>query len=154
MRRLSRVCRRYLSPLVAAFLATVSFSAFADGTATINVESEAFDLDGGAIHADDIVGSPDDTTVADIRFAYHADRTPHAVAFPAGDGIEMALIEGAAFDTVTSSDIAGLVFSSEPTDTPFVGNRTMVIRTDTGAVYKIGNATEGELVVTFDYAAL
>jgi hypothetical protein len=65
-------CRRCISSAAGLILATISFSAFADGTATINFETEGFDLDGGAIHADDITGDPDAPFVADSQFGLKA----------------------------------------------------------------------------------
>ena len=120
---------------------------------TLEVESQLFDLDAGTVTEP----APEDMTApagADIQLAYNADRAPHAVVFPVAEGVEMSFVASVGFDGISSSDIPNLVFSSEPTDLPFSANDCVVIRTDQGAVFKIGNAVESGSSVTFNYAAL
>ena len=143
--------RRFLTPIILlgyAFMATAP--AMAAEIVTLEMESQVFDLDAGTA----IDASPEDViaqTGADIQLAYNADRTPHAVAVPVTEGVEMSFVANVGFDSVSSSDVANLVFSSEPTDLPFSPNHCIVIRTDQGAVFKLGNATESGLSVTFNY---
>ena len=117
------------------------------------MEVQALNLDAGTV----LDPSPEDVIApagADIQLAYNADRAPHAVVFPVGESVEMSFVAGVGFDGISSSDTPNLVFSSEPTDLPFSDNDCVVIRTDQGAVFKLGNAVETGLSVTFNYAAL
>ncbi len=145
---------RFLTPIILVGCACmVSAPAMAAEIATLEMESQVFDLDAGTA----IVASPKDVialTGADIQLAYNADRTPHAVVVPVTEGVEMSFVAGVGFDGVSSADISKLVFSSEPTDLPFSPEHCVVIRTDQGAVFKIGNAVESGSSVTFNYAAL
>lgn len=118
---------------------------------SIEVESQVLDLDTGTVTNREYLTIPPG---ADVKLAYNADRTPHAVAFPATEGVEMAFVANVGFDGVSSADIPGIVFSSEPTDIPFSPDHCIVIRTDQGAIYKIGNAVETGSLVTFNYSAL
>ena len=118
----------------------------------MEVESQALDLDTGTIVETLDLLEPSD---ADIQLAYNALRTPHAVVFPAGaSGVELAFVQGVSFDGVTAESVAGLTFSAEPVDLPFTANDTVVVRTDSGAVYKLGNASESADGVTFNYTAV
>ena len=118
---------------------------------TLDFEIEGLDLDSGTVvDVTDMVAS----VSADIKIAYNADRTLHAVVFPATEGVELAFVEGTAFDGVNAAEVAGFAFSAEPVDLPFSPNDCVVLRTDQGAVYKIGNATESGTSVTFNYAPL
>ena len=122
-------------------------------TTTLAFENEGLDLDAGMVIAADMPDEADGT--ADIRIAYNALRSPGAVVVPgATQGIELAFVAGVGFDGVTTESVATLTFSAEPVDAPFSANDTVVVRTDTGAVFKLGNASESDTGVTFNYAAL
>ena len=136
-----------------SFTLTQSAPVMAAEIAILEVESQAFDLDAGTV-AEPALEDMTAPAGADIQLAYNADRTPHAVVFPVGEGVEISFVASVGFDGISSSDIPNLVFSSEPTDLPFSANDCVVIRTDQGAVFKIGNAVESGSSVTFNYAAL
>ena len=142
---------RFLTPIIlvgCAFL--VSAPALAAEIATLEMETQVFDLDAGTA----IDASPEDVialTGADVQFAYNADRTPHAVAVPVTEGVEMSFVASVGCDSISSSDVANLVFSSELTDLPFSPSHCIVIRTDQGAVFKLGNAVESGSSVMFNY---
>ena len=131
----------------------VSAPAMAAEIITMQVESQALDLDAGTI-VDALTGDLTTPTGADVRLAYNADRTPHAVVLPAGEGVEVSFVAGVGFDGISASDVANLVFSTEPIDLPFSANDCVVIRTDQGAVFKLGNATESGMSITFNYEPL
>ncbi len=149
----SLVAAQWRIPAIIVFVGytlTLFAPAMAAEIATLEFESQAFDFNAGTI----INLSPEDVIApagADVQLAYNADRTPHAVVFPIGEGVEMSFVASVGFDGISSSDIPNLVFSSEPTDLPFSANDCVVIRTDTGAVYKLGNAVESITAVTFNY---
>ncbi len=121
--------------------------------ATLEFESQALDLDTGTVS--DATGvDVTQPTGADVKFGYHADRVPHCVVVPAAEGVTMAFLDAVSFAAVSAADVAGLSFFAEPLDVPLDPNDTVVLRTDTGAIFKIGNATEGGVSVTFDYEQL
>ena len=148
---LATVQWRFLTSIIlVAFVRLAVAPVMAAEIATLEVESQSLDLDAGTV----VEPAPEDMTApvgADIKLAYNADRTPHAVVFPVAEGVEMSFVASVGFDGVSSSDIPNLVFSSEPTDLTFSANDCVVIRTDTGAVYKLGNAVESTTAVTFNY---
>ena len=120
--------------------------------ATLAFETEGLDLDTGTVEASDIPGTTNGT---DIRVAYNALRSPGAVVVPGNtQGIELAFVSGVAFDGVTAASVTDLTFSTEPVDAPFSANDTVVVRTDTGVLFKLGNASESDNSVTFNYAGL
>ena len=142
--------------LTTLFLLATLFSPVAQSsdvfTATLTFETEGIDLDTGAVMESDM---PDEADGTDIRIAYNALRSTGAVVMVgATEGIELAFVSNIAFDGVTAESVAGLTFSPEPVDAPFSANDTVVVRTNTGAVFKLGNASESGMGVTFNYTAL
>ncbi len=121
--------------------------------AMLEFESQALDLDTGTV-SDTTAVDMTEPTGADVKFGYHADRVPHCVVMPAAEGVTIAFLDAVSFAGVSAADVAGLSFFAEPLDVPLDPNDTVVLRTDTGAVFKIGNATESGLSVTFDYEQL
>ena len=121
-------------------------------TATLAFESEGLDLDTGAVTTVDL---PTEAQGTDIRIAYNALRSPSAVVVSGmTEGIQLAFVAGVAFDGVTAESAANLTFSPEPVDAPFSASDTVVVRTDTGVLFKLGNASESSTGVTFNYAPL
>ena len=150
-RALSRCCAT--TPAIAFLCVTLaSVPADAAEAVTMDMASQAIDLDSGTVFAT----TPSDpaATGSDIKLAYNADRTPHAVVFPVGDGVELAFIAGVGFDGVTPSELASLTFSTEPPDLPFSANDCVVVRTDLGVYFKLGNAIENGLSITFNFEQL
>ncbi|MDX1405512.1 MAG: hypothetical protein R3192_13280 [Woeseiaceae bacterium] len=119
----------------------------------MNIESDGIDLDTGSV-SQTMQVDPAATAGVDVHIAYNADRTPHAVVVPAHSDVELAFVAGTGFDGVSSSDIPLLTFSKEAPDLPFSANDCVVVRTDQGAYFKLGNATETGLSITFNYTAL
>lgn len=123
-------------------------------TVTLSFETEGLDLDAGVVTTVDIP-IPVEEDGTDIRIAYNALRLPAAVVVTgATEGVELAFVAGVPFDGVTAESVAGLTFSAEPVDAPFSAADTVVVRTATGAVFKLGNASESDTGVTFNYIAL
>ena len=152
---LALVCRKSAFvrtlPIVAA-LAGSPVQAQDVSMATLGFEHDRLDLDTGAVVALDI---PGDGIGADIRIAYNALRTPSAVVMSAvPDGVDMAFLSGIPFDGVSVETAKGIVFATDPVDVPFGAHDTVLVRTDTGALFKIGNASESATGVTLNYSAL
>ena len=121
--------------------------------ATLGFETQALDLDTGVV-TEQIPGLLDGTDGVDIRMAYHADRIPHAVIVTAGEGVTMAVMSNTNYGIVTAADVAGLIFLAEAADQPLESTDTVVVITDTGATFKLGNAVEDDAGVTFSYELL
>ncbi len=145
---------RFHTPIILlGYALMVSAPAMAAEIITMEAESQMLDLDAGMV-VDALTEDLTAPTGADVRLAYNADRTPHAVVFPVGEGVELAFVASAGFDGVSSSDVSNLAFSTEPIDLPFSANDCVVIRTDQGMVFKLGNTTESGMSITFNYAPL
>jgi hypothetical protein len=91
----------------------------------------------------------------DVLMAYHADRAVHAVVWqnPA-NGTEIALLEDIPFERVTVDHVADASFVRDLVDQPLDTTRVVLIRTGTGAIYKLGNSLESETGVAFDIELL
>ena len=135
--------------LIGTALSLLATSASAESI-TMTFE-QALDLDTGTIIVTDII--PGESTGADVWIAYNADRVDHAVVFPAlgSVDVEMAFITNTSCSSVTSEDVAGLTFSSEPIDQALSTNNCVVVRTDQGVLFKLGGAIESESTVTINY---
>lgn len=145
--------RFHLPIILLGYALTVSAPAMAAEIITMEVESQVLNLDAGTL-ADALTEDLTTPAGADVQLAYNADRTPHAVVFPVGEGVELAFVAGVGFDGVSSADVASLAFSTEPIDLPFSADDCVVIRTDQGMVFKLGNATESGMSITFNYEPL
>ena len=145
---------RFHTPIILFCYALMgSTPAMAAEIITMEVESQVLDLDAGTV-ADALTEDLTAPTGADVQLAYNADRTTHAVVFPIGEGVELAFVAGVGFDGISSSDISILPFSTEPIDLPFSANDCVVIRTDQGVFFKLGNATESGMSITFNFEPL
>ncbi len=145
---------RFHTPIILlGYALMVSAPAMAAEIITMEVESQVLDLDAGTV-ADALTEDLTAPTGADVQLAYNADRTPHAVVFPVGEGVELAFVASVGFDGISSSDVSNLAFSTEPVDLPFSASDCVVIRTDQGMVFKLGNATESGMSITFNYEPL
>lgn len=145
---------RFHTPIILlGYAFAVSASAMAAELITMQVESQVLDLDTGTI----VDALPEDLTAptgADVRLAYNADQSTHAVVYPVGSGVELAFVASVGFDGISSSDVPNLAFSTEPIDLPFSANDCVVIRTDQGTEFKLGNATESGMSITFNFESL
>ena len=135
----------------AVVLTSLSVNAGEVEWVTLAFHSEALDLDTGVVGESVLPSAADG---GDVQMAYNALRPIKAVVVPAATGVELALCEGVTFDGVTADLLAELVFTAEPADVPFRADVTVVVRTDAGGLFKIGNASETDSAVTFNYAAL
>lgn len=148
--------RRYFSilSLLAMTIIVIAWPsvALAD-IATLEFETQVLDLDTGTV-TEQAPGLPDSTEGADVLIGYHADRTPHAVVMIAGEGVTLAVMSDTSYEIVTTTDVVGLSFSAEVIDQPLETTATVVVKTDTGATFKLGNAVEDEVGVTFSYEQL
>ena len=121
---------------------------------TLDFEAEYVDLDGGTTEHVDF-GSFPENDGWDVMVAYNAGGTVHSVLFQnQSDGREIAHLTGASFDAVSAADAASASFTTSLIDASFDTDRVVLIRTDLGAVYKLGNPDEDDQGLTFDAALL
>lgn len=146
----SRVSLRILS---FPFVLLACVPATATETVTMEMESQVIDLDSGTISESAPLATAG-VAGADVKLVYNADRMPHAVVFPVAAGVETAFVAGVGYDGVSSSDIPSLTFSVVPSDLPFSASDCVVVRTTQGTYFKLGNATESGLSITFNYEQL
>lgn len=137
---------------ISAFLFSTMVQSSGIYTTRLAFAIKGFDLDAGAATISDIPGNANGT---DIWMAYNALRLPGSlVMVNATDGVELIFVFGVFFDGVTVDSLADLTFSAKPVDASFSTADTVVMRTDTGAVFKLGNASDSDTGVTFSNAAL
>jgi hypothetical protein len=120
---------------------------------TMMMESQALDLDTGVLTEQSFAGI-NTPSEADISLAYNAYRSPHAVLVPVGPGTTMAFVEEVGFDGVSREVLSALRFSREAVDLPLEPSACVVIRTNKGMLFRIGNASERGQSVTLNYAPL
>ena len=149
--------RRYINNLlsivtIALIGVMLSVQAMASSE-TLDFETQGLDLDTGTV-VEVTSGKVVEANQADFFIAYNADVVPHAVLIPATEHAEMAFLSDVAFPDVTVDSISGLTFTAAIVDEPLGENDTVILRTDTGTVFKLGNAVEGETSVTVSYEQL
>ena len=120
---------------------------------TLDYEHEGLDLDTGTIVPIDFPLFPVDPAnpQPDLVLAYNSERAVCTVVFHNRmNGVEIAFLDGVAFNMVDSADLVGLRFTAAVIDDPFETGDSIVLRTDTGAHYLLGNPIEDAAGVTFD----
>lgn len=148
--RLSAILRSVFIISLFVLIGGLSSQAMA-ASATLEFEAQGLDLDTGAVVDAGPVAEP---TGADLIIAYNADAVPHSVAVPAGAGVEILYLDNTPFANVTAASISGLAFTPKSTGLPLELNDTVVIRTDAGTLFKVGNAVEEGTSVTISYEQL
>jgi len=118
-------------------------------TVTLKFDSQALDLDKGTVLERSIIVTSQ-IQGYDIYMAYHADRIPHAVVATAA-GCEIAIKSRTPFDLITVEEASALIFSGGAPDVPFSASDTVLIKTASGSLFKLGKASETAEMVTFDY---
>jgi hypothetical protein len=69
-------------------------------------------------------------------------------------GVQIAHLPGVSLGTVTEADVAGAVFTTEPVNDSFGTDRVILIKTDTGSIYALGNPVENTILLTLAFDAL
>ncbi|MHC4789514.1 MAG: FG-GAP repeat protein, partial [Planctomycetota bacterium] len=120
---------------------------------TLAFEREGVDLDTGTVVPIEpwtLVADPTNPQ-PDLVLACNSDRAVRAVVFHNRmNGVQIAFVDGVPFNLVGSADLAGLSFTAAVIDEPFETGDSVVLRTDTGAHYLLGNPVEDATGVTFD----
>lgn len=68
--------------------------------------------------------------------------------------VEIAYIDGVALGDLTDADVDGATFTMDPVDAPFGPTTVVLVRTDQGNVYALGNPTEQTLLLTATFEAM
>lgn len=123
-------------------------------TRTLAFELECLDLDGDVV-SDECRIEFSEGAAWDILIGHHAYREVHAVLVQNhGNRLEIAVLDDAVFEDVTEESIAGASFATDLQDHEFTDRMVVLVRTDSGAVFKVGNVVEGENDVRIDYELL
>jgi len=69
-------------------------------------------------------------------------------------GVEIAHLAGVTLDGLTEADVEAAQFSTALDDAPFDAGRVILIRSDLGSVFALGNPVEDEHRLTFDAALI
>jgi hypothetical protein len=88
---------------------------------------------------------------------YNSQTTPQSVIRQNETAaVEIAHLAGVALADLTEADYAGATFGTDLVADPFDSGRVILIRTDTGQVYALGNPVEDAvaLTLTFDAALI
>lgn len=123
-------------------------------TVTLGFENDYFDLDTGDIETNFDIPLKKKW---DLHVAFNALWEPHSVIFhnrvvePARD---IAHLREQKFDSVKKADIRSAVFDWRIIDESFTADRVILIVTDKGEIYKLGNPVEDEDGLSFDYQRL
>ncbi|MEP3047719.1 MAG: VCBS domain-containing protein [Roseibium sp.] len=134
-------------------------------TANLDFEFEGFDLDAGQVITSDVPGLPLFGEAFDFSFAYNGNypvSDTNAVVFQnqaSQTPVEIAFIDETSLLDLTQNHVDQAVFSTSLIDQQFESDDTVLVKTQTGAVYAIGNSSENDLPgqdfsVDFDYALI
>lgn len=69
-------------------------------------------------------------------------------------GVEIAHLPGVTLDSLTEADVEGATFTADLVSDPFDADRVILIRTDMGAVYALGNPVEDLTAQTLTFDAV
>ena len=122
-------------------------------TRTLAFEEQCLDLDTNVVE-NSCPPSPSESGW-DVAVGYNADRATRSVlGINARGGVEIAYLENKSFDEVTEADIDDAVFDAGTVDRSFDAQQVALIRTEAGAVFKLGNGVEDGDGLRFDYELL
>lgn len=157
---------KYIS-LTAAFLFLVVLLAACSGddkptapagpvvkNVNLSFVDDYLDLDTDSVETVPFSGIP--STGMDFRIAYNSVTDVHSRVFHR-PGREIAHLVGRTFASVGAMDADTTTFSASLIDQPFATDRTILVKSETGAVFKLGNPVETSNSadgVTFDYAKI
>ncbi|ANM30359.1 hypothetical protein ABI59_13430 [Acidobacteria bacterium Mor1] len=143
------------APLVFATLAAITALSLAMANPTeitIRYEVEGFDLDVAETHPVASRSARDVPAGWDVRLAFNPRRDNPAVVVPNGlNGVEISILEQAAFADVGGDDRNDESFIRGPRDIPFDQDTVLLVKTDTGALFKIGNPAPAEGGLRFQF---
>jgi hypothetical protein len=123
---------------------------------TIQFGRERPNLDDGSI-----VVCPFSICASEDKEAWHlyvhnnTQTEPNAVIRQNQDiQIEIAHLPGVTLDVLTEEDVAGAAFTTQLVSDPFDAERVILIRTEVGNVYALGNPVEDDTAMTLTFDAV
>lgn len=93
----------------------------------------------------------------DMYVDWNYASTPHSIVRQnATTGVEIAHLPGVTLNTLTEADYEGATFTTDTISAPFDSTRVILIKTDLGNVYALGNPVEDTTAqsLTFDAALI
>ena len=95
----------------------------------------------------------------DVYAENNSSTEPHSIIrYNQTIGVEIAHLPGVTLESLTEADYEGAVFTTDPVDDPFDVNRVILVRTDVGNVFALGNPIEDveslTQTLTFDAALI
>lgn len=125
-------------------------------TYTIHFNNRRPDLDSGAI-LECPYGFCESDEAWDLYVYNNFSTDPHSVIRQNQTiGVEIAHLSGVALESLTRADLDGATFTTALVGDPFDADRVILIRTDMGNVYALGNPSEDTMTqeLTFDAALI
>lgn len=91
----------------------------------------------------------------DFYIEYDAGSDPNSI-LRANEttGVEIAHVAGVTLGSLTEADVTGATFTIEPIDDPFDAGRVILVRTDVGDIYALGNPEENNTFQTLTFDAV
>ena len=90
----------------------------------------------------------------DFYVHYNSSTDPHAVIRQNQSiSVETAHLPGVTLETLTEEDLDGAVFTTDLVTDPFDAERVILIKTDLGAIYALGNPVENDTAQTLSFDA-
>jgi hypothetical protein len=95
------------------------------------------------------------TDAWDMYVYYSSASTPHSIIRQnQTNSVEIAHLAGVTLSELTPADVAGATFTTDLVSDPFDENRVILIRTDLGATYALGNPVEDTSAQTLTFDAV
>jgi hypothetical protein len=129
--------------------------AYADPVSfTLNFSGQRPDLDTGEI-TECLFGFCPTQEVWDLYVYNNIDTQPHSVIRQnQTTGVEIAHLPGVTLEGLTEADFEAATFTTDLVGDPFDSGRVILIRTDLGSVYALGNPSETTGTLTFAAALI
>lgn len=122
---------------------------------TLRFGRERPDLDDGGTITECPFSICSTTEAWDLYVYYSSASTPHSIIRQNQTiGVEIAHLPGVTLDGLTEADVSGATFTTDLVADPFDAGRVILIKTDLGNVYALGNPVEDTdaQTLTFDAA--
>lgn len=147
-------------PVVAEETADVSLSIVcahpAPDVYTLRFSRERPNLDSGEITVCPFGLCPSEQEW-DLHVYFDSQSDPHSVIRQnQSTAVEIAHLPGVVFEALTEQDLEGATFTTDLVGDPFDSGRVILIRTELGSVYALGNPVEESVAqtLTFDAALI
>jgi hypothetical protein len=69
-------------------------------------------------------------------------------------GVQLAHVPGVTLASITEADVTGATLTADPIDDSFDSGRVILVRTDAGNVYALGNPVENKILMTLAFDAV